>query len=153
MFRKDLAPTLDDDLEIECQPAVDVFGHQPLVKETEDGLPSHLYAEYVVRGGKWTMLHSNYEVKASSTLAPEGEYSYDAENVRDLGEESAWSAGAEGSGVGEWLELVPVAPKPLVDIRDHAGYQKIWMRSCGWCWWTSTRMPRRRSGRRKCASR
>jgi hypothetical protein len=121
---EDLAPTLDDDLEIECQPRVNVFGHQALEKERDGGLPSHLYAEYVDRGGRWSMLHSNYEVKASSTLAPGGGYRYDAENVRDLWGENAWSEGVEGKGVGEWLELTPKVGKPLVEIRILPGYQK-----------------------------
>ncbi len=122
---KDLEPTLDDDLEIECQPAVQSFGLQPLAREGNQGLPHHLYADYIDRGGRWSMLHSNYEVKASSTLAPEGELRYDAKNVRNWWHDVAWSEGAEGSGVGEWLELTPAAAKPLIDIRMKPGYQKM----------------------------
>lgn len=122
---KDLEPTLDDDLEIECQPAVYSHGSQPLAKEGDEGLPSHLYAEYLDRGGRWSMLHANYEVKASSTLAPEGEQRYDAKNVRNIWSEDAWSEGAAGSGAGEWLELTPAAAKPLIEIRMKPGYQKM----------------------------
>jgi hypothetical protein len=119
----DLEPTLDDDLEIECQPEVNVFGHQPLVKDRHD-VPEHLMAAYIHRGGRWSMMHSNYTVKASSTLAPDGEIRYDAANVRETWEPKVWSEGAAGSGVGEWLELVPAAAKPLIDIRIEPGYQK-----------------------------
>jgi hypothetical protein len=121
---KDLEPTLEDDLEIECQPVENVFGEQPLAKEGADGLPSHLYADYIERGGRWSMMHSNYEVKASSTLAPEGGMRYDATHVRDRWNDHVWSEGADGSGVGEWLELTPVAAKPLIGIHLKPGYQK-----------------------------
>lgn len=121
---KDLEPTLEDDLEIECQPVENVFGGQPLAKEGTDGLPSHLYADYIERGGRWSMMHSNYEVKASSTLAPEGGIRYDATHVRDPWNDHVWSEGADGSGVGEWLELTPVAAKPLIGIHLKPGYQK-----------------------------
>jgi len=121
---KDLEPTLDDDLEIECQPAVQVYGEQPLAKERDEQLPGHLYAEYVDRGGHWSMMHSNFDVSASSTHPPEGGVRYDAVNVRDQWESSAWSEGVEGSGAGEWLEMIPKAAKPLIDIRIKPGYQK-----------------------------
>ena len=120
---KELEPTLDDDLEIECQPEVNVFGHQPLVKDRH-AVPEHLLAEYIQRGGRWSMMHSNYAVKASSTLPPDGDIRYDATHVRETWEAKAWSEGAAGSGVGEWLELVPAAAKPLIDIRLKPGYQK-----------------------------
>jgi hypothetical protein len=119
----DLEPTLDDDLEIECQPQVNAFGHQPLARADSEGLPSHLYAEYIDRGGRWSMLHSNYEVKASSTLAPDVDLSYDATNIRNVWEASVWSEGAAGSGEGEWLEITPVAAKPLIEIRIRPGFQ------------------------------
>jgi len=120
---KDLEPTLDDDLEIECRPSVNVYGHQSLIPNRSD-VPSHQLADYIERGGRWSMLHSNYEVKASSTLAPEGDNRYDATNIRDTWESNAWSEGAAGSGVGEWLELTPKSPKPLIDLQIKPGYQK-----------------------------
>jgi len=121
---KDLDPTMDDDLEIECQPLVSVYHDQSLIAGRYD-VPSHLTADYVNRRERWTMVHSNYEAKASSTLAPEGEYRYDANNVRDRSESNAWSEGAPGKGVGEWLELTPKVARPLVDILIKPGYQKI----------------------------
>ncbi|MFU8893014.1 MAG: NADase-type glycan-binding domain-containing protein [Luteolibacter sp.] len=120
---KDLEPTLDDDLEIECQPAVNIYQSQSTIPDRYD-VPNHLRADYIDRGGRWSMIHSNYQVKASSTLAPEGEYRYDATNIRDVWEDNAWSEGAKGNGVGEWLELTPAAAKPLIDIRIKPGYQK-----------------------------
>ena len=121
---KDLEPTLEDDLEIECQPQQNVYGQQALVKERAEGLPSHLYATFIERGGRWSMRHSNYAVKASSTLPAEGDLRYDAENIRDVWNKNAWSEGAEGIGVGQWLELAPVAAKPLIELVLKPGYQK-----------------------------
>jgi len=120
---KDLEPTLDDDLEIECRPEVNVFGEQPLVREGRERLPMHLYAEFIDRGGRWSMLHSNYTARASSTLAPQGETRYDANNIRDRWAARPWSEGAPGHGAGEWLEITPAAAKPLIDIRIRPGYQ------------------------------
>jgi hypothetical protein len=121
---KDLEPTMDDDLEIECQPEVNAYGHQALARESGEVLPSHLYAEYIERGGRWSMLHSNYAVKASSTLPATADFKYDATNIRDVWEDNAWCEGVPGSGAGEWLELTPVAAKPLIGIHIKPGYQK-----------------------------
>jgi hypothetical protein len=120
---ENLEPTLDDDLEIECQPARMIYGGRTIGKWSEDH-PPHLYADYIEIGKRWSMLHSNYSVKASSTLKPEGEVRYDPENIRVRWEDSAWSEGAAGPGIGEWLELTPVEPKPLLNIVIKPGYQK-----------------------------
>ncbi len=120
---ENLEPTLNDDLEIECQPAVNSYGHQPIGKYRENH-PEHLYAEYIQRGGNWSMLHSNYTVKASSTLGPDGEIRYDPENIRERWAENAWSEGAAGPGVGAWLDITPEVPKPLLAIHLRPGYQK-----------------------------
>lgn len=119
----DLEPTLADDLEIECQPAMHVYGEQPIGEERVDH-PAHLRADYVERGKQWSMVHSNYTIKASSTLAPSDGARYDAENIRMRWEENAWSEGAEGPGIGEWLEITPVEAKPLIELQLKAGYQK-----------------------------
>lgn len=42
---------------------------------------------------------------ASSTLKPHGDYSYPASNTQIESRENAWSEGAEGSGIGEYIEL------------------------------------------------
>lgn len=122
-FRKDgdnwvwdfenLEPTMADDLEIEASP--EIFSYP-------DVSPDNLY---VSRGGKWSICHVNYEVKASSTLPDEGKISYAAENLKSLWTaEKAWSEGAEGTGVGEWVELTPKQPKPLAAIDIDPGYFK-----------------------------
>ena len=66
------------------------------------------------------MVHSNYQVKASSTLASDGDIHYHPENVR-LPWSEMWSEGAMGAGVGEWLEITPEVPKPLFAISIKPG--------------------------------
>lgn len=110
---ENLEPTLADDLEIEARPA-----ERSYPARQESG------SEYIERNGGWTMAHSNYQVKASSTLPPEGEFKYDAENVRIPWGRSMWADGAKGPGIGEWLELESVAPKPLTAISIFPGCGK-----------------------------
>lgn len=111
---ENLEPTLADDLEIEAQP--EVFSK---FRQGES---------YVRRGEHWSIAHSNYNVVASSTLAPQGEFRYDAENLKRYDAESfgkgkhAWSEGAEGPGVGEWLEITPQEAKPLLAISLSSGF-------------------------------
>jgi len=45
------------------------------------------------------------DVTASSTLAPQGEHSYDAEQLLDGDLGQAWVEGKKGLGEGEWVEL------------------------------------------------
>ncbi len=119
---ENLEPSLADDIEIEARPAVNEYseylgkdaGHSKL----------HLYATFVERRKQWSMLHSNYLVKASSTLPGDGDIHYHAENIREHWEGNAWSEGAPGPGAGAWLELTPAVPKPLLGIRMKPGYQK-----------------------------
>jgi hypothetical protein len=103
---ENLEPTLSDDFEVEAKPEIKSYGRA-----------------YTQRGKQWFITHSNYEVKASSTLAPANGQSYEAEKVKDWYHE-AWSEGAPGPGKGEWLELTPIAPKPLSAIEILPGYSK-----------------------------
>ena len=43
-------------------------------------------------------------VKASSCLKPQGKFKYEAENAHDFNHRSVWVEGADGQGIGEWLE-------------------------------------------------
>ena len=70
------------------------------------------------------MLHANYQVKASSTLPADGDINYVPENIRERWGDNTWSENAPGPGTGEWLEITPVEPKPLLGIRFKPGYQK-----------------------------
>ena len=109
---ENLEPTLADDLEIEARPEVLTYG------VSEGSL-------YVSRGGKWSICHVNYGVNASSTLPADGDISYVPENLKCLWTpDTAWSEGAKGVGIGEWIELIPEVPKPLAAIDMDTGYFK-----------------------------
>jgi hypothetical protein len=122
---ENLEPTLADDLEIEARPEEFVYGGRTTSGEFFDHeSPPHLLTHIVKRGEKWSMLHSNYEVKASSTLPNDGDIRYSPENIREHWEGNAWSEGEPGPGTGAWLELTPAVAKPLLGIRMKPGYQK-----------------------------
>lgn len=104
----ELEPTLADDFEVEAQPEVKTF------TRFEGETPS----TFANRGERWSLVHSNYAIRASSTLAPQGDHTYDAENLKLW---DAWAEGAKGPGIGEWLELKSAVPKPLVAVSFDPG--------------------------------
>jgi hypothetical protein len=118
---EDLEPTLADDLEIQVSPAVNTYGQS--LDERGGNEPGN-HVTYIERGGRWTMAHANYEVTASSTLPDDGQLSYAAGNVQSTWNDLAWSEGAAGPGVGEWLLLEPKVAKPLTGIEIQPGYAK-----------------------------
>lgn len=108
---ENLEPTLADDIEIEASPAIQSHNHSETTR-------------YVERGSKWLMSHTNYQIKSSSFLPADGDLSYEPEKVKNFWGHEAWSEGVQGSGVGEWLELTPTVPKPLVAIELEPGMTK-----------------------------
>jgi hypothetical protein len=52
------------------------------------------------------------DIKASSTLAQTGRYSYDVKNLIDERRGTAWCEGAKGNGVGDWIEMKLDVKKP-----------------------------------------
>lgn len=107
---ENLEPTLADDLEIEARPEINSF-------EFAD-------KSVVIRGEKWLSSHSNYKIKASSVLPPEGDFTYHPDKTKSFWDNESWSEGAQGSGIGEWLELTPVIPAPLGAIEIQPGMAK-----------------------------
>jgi hypothetical protein len=75
---ENLEPTLADDFEIEAVPAEKSYMRSAAGSEDQS------YVTYIERGTQWTMAHSNYHVKASSTLPPEGDHKYEVENIRSF---------------------------------------------------------------------
>lgn len=118
---ENLEPTLADDMEIEARPKELVYGGRSWTGGF-DGEEFHQRVDFIERNEKWSIRHSNYNVKASSTLKEENDISYVAENIRLW--DDAWSEGSTGPGVGEWLEITPVEAKPLTGILIRPGYQK-----------------------------
>jgi hypothetical protein len=120
---ENLEPALADDLEIEARPAERVYGYRFTGGNREESTP-HLHANFIERNNQWSMLHANYQAKASSTLPADGDLNYVPENIRNAWEDNTWSEGVSGPGTGEWLEISPVEPKPLLGIQLKPGYQK-----------------------------
>ena len=114
----DFEPTLADDLKIEVGEAIEVRGNY-------GGLNDSMIHSWIRKGDVWSEEHSKYEVKASSTLPAEGEYSYQADNVKVWGEngnQMCWSEAKQGAGVGEWLEFKPVEARVLTGFHIAGGY-------------------------------
>ena len=80
-------------------------------------------AEYVIQGDRYFIQHSDYDAVASSTLPPNGEHKYDAENIKGLESGRAWVEGVEGDGIGESIALTIHRPLPLNAIMIMPGYR------------------------------
>ncbi len=121
---ENLEPTMDDDIEVEAIPEISdttgyIDGSKPL-KGDDDRKISHVSK----RGDKWFATHANYMVKASSTLASDGELKYGVENLKTWWDDACWAEGIKGNGVGEWLEFSVEVPRPLHSMMIYSGYYK-----------------------------
>lgn len=118
---RDLEPTLEDDLVIQAVAPVSSYGWRTLDGRHFTGEDNHAKAaDLIQRGERWFMEHSNYSIKASSTLPDEGDISYQAENLQTW--QQAWSEGAPGNGVGQWIEIKPEVPQPLEALIIYSGH-------------------------------
>ena len=106
---ENLEPSMADDFEVEAYPEL----------REHNGPDTTRYLE---RGKQWLLAHTNYEVTASSVLPPADGQTYDASNIKNISAADTWSEGSAGPGTGEWLELKPVVPKPLVALDIAPGY-------------------------------
>jgi hypothetical protein len=114
---ENLEPSLQDDIEVEAVPSV--YGTSGYVDGKSDDDITHV----TQRGESWFAQHANYKVKASSVLPNAGEFSYSPENLKDWNDK-CWAEGAEGNGVGEWLEFLIEVPRPLHAVFISPGYYK-----------------------------
>ncbi len=124
---ENLEPSLADDMEIEAVPHINSRGSRlrPGASNESGEWPNGKdRVDYIERNDRWLMAHTNYTVKASSTLPPDGDLRYGAGNINDDDWENAWSEGAAGPGRGEWLEIRPEVAKPLAALKLHPGYGK-----------------------------
>ena len=69
-------------------------------------------------------------VKASSSLKPQGKFNYKAENAHDFNHRSVWVEGADGQGIGEWLEYEFPGRCPRITtvkiLNGHVKTPKAW---------------------------
>jgi hypothetical protein len=122
----DFEPTMQDDLEI-------IAGEHEFSqwRESETGAGG----AYVMRGksrdhkelqksGKWFYVGREYTPTASSTLKPDGHFTYGPENLNDRDWENAWVEGAEGDGIGESITLTMKQPQKVTRLFVANGYRK-----------------------------
>jgi hypothetical protein len=106
----DLEPTLADDISIRAVPGYNgyfVYG---------DG------RRYLERRGSWGRWTQDFKAKASSTLPPGKTRDYGAQHLADDRFLAPWAEGAPGHGVGEWVELAPTKPVPLIALQITPGF-------------------------------
>lgn len=127
----DFEPTLEDDLTIVTRPS---FDFHPAVKTTsEDTIYMGYYHGYGTRrdpktgqhsGGRWEFHRHDFTATASSNLPDADGQSYQPSAVNDRDWRSAWTEGANGHGVGEWLLLTLDKPSPAHRLGIVPGYTK-----------------------------
>ncbi len=103
---ENLEPTLADDLSIRAIPGYSEYG-------VYDAPGSRGILE---RSGAFGEGHQRYQTLASSTLASDKQHSYTAMNLARPSSGPPWAEGVEGDGVGEWVELTPRKPRPLLAL-------------------------------------
>ena len=113
---KDLEPTLANDLNIVARPLISRHAQHNLEE----------FGSYVTVDEKWYVEDARYTVKASSTLAPQGNYLYKAESVKPYSDREiygdAWAEGVDGDGIGEKLILTLDKPRKLAALCVLNGY-------------------------------
>lgn len=120
---RNLEPTLADDLRIRAMPGAYWPGsfrrdgpdaYLAVMRRNEDDRSER---------GSWGGAHQRFRAAASSTLAPAKDHGFGAEHLAELSPRHPWAEGAAGHGVGEWVELVPRKPRPLLALEVHPGFQ------------------------------
>ncbi len=120
---QDLKPSLADDITIRAIPAC--YEHW----RDYDDIPDNADKEnpplrsYLHRAGKWGEGHQRFKAKASSTLAPQHGHTFGPENLATNRSDVPWCEGVKGPGIGEWVELEPLKPAPLLAIGIYPGFQ------------------------------
>lgn len=89
-----------------------------------------MFHEVYQKGCSWYCGGNPKETKASSSLKENGAISCAPKNVNDFNLHTAWVEGAEGQGIGEYLEIVfDKGSAPFDEIHIINGYakkQRIW---------------------------
>lgn len=83
------------------------------------------YFDVLMPGCSWYCGGKVDTVKASSSLASQGNFSYQAKNAADFTYETAWVEGAKGVGIGEYIEY-QFSPKSarVEEVKIANGYVK-----------------------------
>lgn len=116
---ENLKPSLADDIRIIAHSKYDSYP----TGYSEEDLAHH--NSYVLRGNQYFLDHTDYDAKASSTLATQGKHNYDVINIKADPQrevQSPWAEGVEGDGVGENITLDVKRALPLYGILIRPGY-------------------------------
>lgn len=113
---EELEPTLADDITVRAIPRYSISGFYGDGDCDSD-------CGFLEREERYGRAHTAFTAKASSTLRPSSLRSYGPENLARSRVESAWSEGRPGNGIGEWVELRPSTPRPLLAISIFPGFQ------------------------------
>jgi hypothetical protein len=116
---ENLKPAMADDIRIVAHSKYDSY---PTGYDEED---LSRRASYVLRDHQYFLDHTDYDARASSTLAAQGKHHYDVVNIkgdptREI--QSPWAEGVEGDGIGESITLNVKRPLPLYGILIQPGY-------------------------------
>src|SRR4029077_11363357 len=116
---ENLKPTMADDIRVIAHSKYDSYP----TGYSEEDLNSR--ASYVIRNNQYFLDHTDYDARASSTLAPQGKHSYDVVNIkahptREI--QTPWAEGVEGDGIGERITLNGKRPLRLFGILIQPGY-------------------------------
>ena len=129
---ENLKPSLADDIRIIAHSKYDRYP----TGYSEEERARH--GSYVLRSHQYFIDHVDYDAAASSTLAPQGKYHYEVENIKGRSEEgSPWAEGVEGNGIGETITLQVKRPLPLYGILILPGYWHYGNKSA---WWKNNRV-------------
>lgn len=111
----DLEPSPSDDLKLR------VFDQY----ETKDfySADNSSSGSYIFRQSKYFFEHENYKIKATSTLSPDKNNTYQADQIRNWN--GVWSEGVDGPGIGEKLYLTVTKPLPVTKINVLGGYAEF----------------------------
>jgi hypothetical protein len=116
---ENLKPSLADDIRIIAHSKYDEYP----TGYSEEALAQH--DSYVLRGNQYFLDHTDYDAKASSTLAAQGKHNYDVINIKADPQrevQSPWAEGVEGDGIGESITLDVKRALPLYGILIRPGY-------------------------------
>jgi Domain of unknown function (DUF4424) len=116
---RDLKPTLADDLKIVAHPVLDVY---QVRRDAPDPEQRDYQADYIIQGDRYFLQHTDYDATASSTLKPDGDRTFEVENIQPKFSDKTWAEGVEGDGIGENITLKVRRPLPLDTILIMPGY-------------------------------
>jgi hypothetical protein len=117
-----LEPTRGDDLQIVAAPGYFIPGAvgDYVAYEVQPPFP-----RYLRRGNEEGPLgeaSQAFSVKASSTLAPAKDHDFSPAHLAEERPVYPWAEGRPGPGLGEWVELTPADPRPLLALGITPGF-------------------------------